>query len=55
MVPVLSNLLFFLVFVSAGLSWYVASLMFVSYRTLRKEYLLGFPFGFKVVKGFRSQ
>ena len=42
----LSDLLFFLGFVSAGLSWCIAYLMLVSFRTLHKEYLLGFPFGF---------
>ena len=46
MIPVLSNLLFFLSFVSAGLSWCIAYLMLVSYRTLYRKYLLGFPFGF---------
>jgi len=45
MIPVLSNLLFFMSFVSAGLSWCIAYIMFVSYRTLHKKYLLGFPFG----------
>jgi hypothetical protein len=46
LIPVLGNLLFFLGFVSAGLSWCIAYVMFVSYRTLLRKYLLGFPFGF---------
>jgi hypothetical protein len=46
MVAVLGVLLFFLGFLSAGLSWCIAYLMLVSYRTLPKQYLLGFPFGF---------
>lgn len=46
MVPVLGDLLFFLGFVSAGLSWCIAYLMLISFRTLQKEHLLGFPFGF---------
>ena len=46
MIPVLGNLLFFLGFVSAGMSWCIAYLMLVSFRTLQREYLLGFPFGF---------
>lgn len=46
MVAVLGNLLFFLGFLSAGLSWCIAYLMLVSYRTLHRQYLLGFPFGF---------
>ncbi|MGD0175555.1 MAG: hypothetical protein ABSC50_01875 [Candidatus Bathyarchaeia archaeon] len=46
MIPVIGDLLFFLGFVSAGLSWCIAYLMLVSYRTLYRKYLLGFPFGF---------
>lgn len=46
MVAVLGDLLFFLGFVSAGLSWSIAYLMLVSFRTLHRKYLLGFPFGF---------
>lgn len=46
MEPTLGDLLFFLAFVSAGSSWCVAYLMLVSFRTLHREYLLGFPFGF---------
>lgn len=46
MVAVLGDLLFFLGFLSAGLSWFIAYLMLVSYRTLHRQYLLGFPFGF---------
>lgn len=46
MVAVPGILLFFLEFLSAGLSWCIAYLMLVSYRTLHRQYLLGFPFGF---------
>ena len=46
MLAALGNLLFFLGFLSAGLSWCIAYVMFVSYRTLHRQYLLGFPFGF---------
>ena len=46
MVSVLNDLLFFLSFVSAGLSWCIAYLMLVSFRTLHRKHLLGFPFGF---------
>ncbi len=46
MVPVLGDLLFFLEFLSAGLSWCIAYLMLISFRALQRKYLLGFPFGF---------
>jgi hypothetical protein len=39
-------MLFFLGFVSAGISWGIAYFMLVSFRAIPKEYLLGFPFGF---------
>jgi hypothetical protein len=42
----LDVLLFFLGFVSGGFSWCIAYLMLVSFRTLHREYLLGFPLGF---------
>jgi hypothetical protein len=40
---------FFGGFVSAGLSFGIAYLMLASFRTVRNEYLLGYPIGFSLV------
>ena len=40
---------FFGGFVSAGLSFGIAYLMLASFRTIRSEYLLGFPIGFTLL------
>lgn len=42
----LDVIFFFAGFLSAGLSFSTAYLMLVSFRTIRSEYLLGFPIGF---------
>ena len=44
---------FFGGFVSAGLSFGIAYLMLASFRTIRSEYLLGFPIGFTLL-GFSN-